>query len=1037
MKFRLTKTLVRGFLAVSILGTSFLSFPIEAAPRAKTPQKASSSPQSTISIAEINQRLGSAQSQISLETNKLNQLRADSTSAARELGLATQNNSTQALDVSISQSEQTIASLRSQREKYRSDSINLLAAHRSQLTALYTESLKLQSRSASLANDILAQRSKRDQAAAQSSNSSSRILDTYYADQNRTDSLIRVKQSDIGSFGNALAKAVSDSATATAAVESERRQQSDDVKRIDTQIATIDATIADLNSQIQKARHSASAGSVADQQKLTTVRSQKTQADDLYARTNSEISVLEAEKDRLGVQTGAAKKKYDSQRQPLADAMAAATGTLNDAKKDKESLVNHKEKLRLDSAIAGERSMYEQLLEDAARGKRNARPLAEAKETDINALVGKQDPLRKKTDIVQREASMAGMTLSQKRRLVDSILATSASTFAAFAVQASRAQQNLDNFDKSLPSSVSTSITRITEIDNVLQQKKETLQTQSQQSTLFGSEIAKLEATIAQSQSSTSTVTGPLENQIRDKSRERSDASNARTNASKIAAAGQTRSSGDLFKAMRDAASARSGKMVAEQQLQSYTSQKARISQLISDASTKGAQQQAAAATEKQRLDVSIANAEKEQISLTPQLDKIKRDSSDALRVYQSSQGAISQQIASLNQRTRDAEQTRQTFASERDRNKLQQNKLIASSSDKVASINRELLLCKSRTMIAEQDARSFVAQRVAQEAAAQREAARLESAIASTQRDLNDAMTRRDQMRAQLSAESSGESPALSRTREAIRQKENDIMNARSEVQLLESKVTLAINDSVTLAGKNSTTYNPYESTIARIDSQIVFKEQEIANLRTQRQKARIDSDASRRNQGNQLFTAHGEILKQKSFLSQKKSAASLLQTDRNRLSSDSSAIAMQQANSLRQKQSDLTQMDNRISQIQQSVTTLSQQRASIPSPTPYTPPPPPVRQTVQPVYTAPAPQPEPRPAAQQTPAPQQQATFSPANQAKAQKILEQVYTYVGDGKNSDAIKLFKSQQNMLSANLDADAYSTLKSTVEGVGGR
>ncbi|MBN2188333.1 MAG: hypothetical protein JW699_02675, partial [Chitinispirillaceae bacterium] len=232
---------------------------------------------------------------------------------------------------------------------------------------------------------------------------------------------------------------------------------------------------------------------------------------------------------------------------------------------------------------------------------------------------------------------------------------------------------------------------------------------------------------------------------------------------------------------------------------------------------------------------------------------------------------------------------------------------------------------------------------------------------------------------------------------------------NLQKDVAAATAEYQRAVHDSVQIAGAIPNTMQPYRQSLRTIDALMTVKSKELSNLQEQLDQTGSDGSKTSKRNAELLSGAHNEIVKKKESLEKAKNdlaqAAAAKSTAQNE--ADPSLKNYQQT------------LEAAKLQIKVHNELLAKKKDEISR-----------LQNVRDAIDARLKNPHSSPGGES-----RTAALSPKD--NAQKIAEDIYVMVGEGRIDDAADVFSRQQELLRANLDHESFTALRMTITEMGGK
>jgi hypothetical protein len=998
-----------GALSVFLLAGAVLALP----PRTAAP-----------SLDEINSRIAAQQRDVDSLTALRERLRLDSartSSESSQRNAAATRRQSESNDA-IAMKKAMAAKLRQQYVKAQQDSAGIVAKWREQNAALHKELALLEASIMTRSADLQALSARRDQIGGTSAGDDRAGAGKLHQQQiARRDSLIRVRQNDAAEISAKRDKLRLDSLQAETKRTAERAQFSAALTRTDSMIAAADAAITQADQKSKASKADKDQKIAQAQGAVTTMTNQKKAADQKISLLETEIGSLGAERQRTIQSSDESQRRYEQAHAPYQKALTAAETDVQKINKEKNALNALRQKLVLDSAVAKTRDALDKAIQAEAEKKKGAKKLVEQRENELDSLLSRQDAAAKAVPgLRQFETRYQGSTVNQKMTLVDSVLGGIDTRVATAVAARDKAAQNLALFEKKNPKPQDPSTQRVQQIDDqVAAKKKEVIQ--------LTAATDSLNIQIQEAQNNLSSLVaaqpraGTVPAETGQQRAEKAALTEKRSKLIRDSIQNDAANTGALLRIKSEMTGATAKILLVQNEIAQHTAERDKSKQALAAIQERSKQQQTSAAAERKKTDSLIAVKQQEISMVSLKSEKTREDSISLYR-------QVAQQLQSLNPAPGSLASPIATLDREIALLQNQNDSLRRSSATGVpgadesakiaahiASVNRSLDL--ATTQIATlQSARTNAIAKLTHEkdyydslaAAGEKELAALTAKLEKARKDslAGEALVRQASQKASA----------------GVTEQDNALAAKQQESAQLSAELNRAIEDSARSAEKIPATVISFHQAIQSIDATIAIKQKELADLQQRREKAKQDSAQEYKRQSESLIAAHNEIVKRGSLLAQKRADIATETAKRKKMAADTvlyqkqgkdavvvATMELQRiAGLIEKKKSELARLQSTITAANANVRATSSRGGVI-----ETPP------TTAPAAATPV-------------------SGSPVSSGAevAQKRSEEIYTLLGENKVAEAAKKFKTLQGFLKINLDAEAFQTLKTTIEQMGG-
>jgi uncharacterized small protein (DUF1192 family) len=995
------RTLVAALMSSSILVS------------AQTPKKATPSLQS---VTQLDSRIAQLKNEIADISVSLQKARQDSASMVADI---TRQNSTEesrlnACESAVEKKVAEIAEFKKQSTTSRQDSLTLVAGFRQKSVDIRARILQYESDKAAKSAELV---------------TISRRLEALQSDQGflgdqtvamlqrnimRCDTQLAQKKDEIIMLEKKREMFRQDSLQAESSRAEERRRTAAESQETAGSLMAIDAGIANAAAKLKAARlDSVTAG---DQEKRTIagIIEQKNSITTRIASLNSAIRTNAAERQRIQQSIGALQTKYDQGRAPLTAALTTVDMQLKKRQREKESLVMLREKLTLDSAVAGCQKQLDSVLFLVSQRNRDAKRAQSELENELNTLSLKLDTYTRarRGTIEQLEARLQAQTIFQKLALTDGFLRTTENEIANLTAKRRTAESALTNFDETNPLASNPSIKRLTQLDTDTKARTSEIEELTLQRDSLSSQITIHEKNIGAIAASSFLRIWSADSVYRACLAEK-DRATIQKNQIQLDNTTAEKSQAASIGHFRTELAAINLQIVsAEREVAGLTAERDSHRRNLLAAQDKNAQTKLSARQEKLQLDSSAAFKQKTIAMLAEQVEKVRQDSAALAQEFRISLAAASRGATRVDSISRRRDLERLYLSNQRDSVKTAFLTNQRKNSVKVAALGQEIATL-TRQLAAKQ---AEIAERKSsldlQVAGLKRERNQIDMDVAAIDRAVADLETQvKKSYSDSIAAESARRTTAL-RMSQTMFAKDTAIDAQNRLAKALINQVEQKKQDSVRVAGQYQTAIAPIVRSIRTCDSLIKARELEIAALRNQIAKARQDSLAENKRQAGALLTAHDDIIRVANQVRSAQSMASQLALEKQRVVTDSLAEQRANAAMVAGIKNTLANQSTAIQVKRRQKDALLARRSAVDQQV----------GAAEGSYSTP-------------PAPRAAKPALPAgvdNAALAKKNLESIYSLLGEDRVPEAIQIFKTQNENLRKNLDPDAFQMLKMTIE-----
>jgi chromosome segregation ATPase len=421
-------------------------------------------------IRQIDSRITALQSELSALESQSDQSSRDSVaivSASAAQLIQIQSKMAQ-VDNLIASKKNEIAQVKSQRQNLGRDSLQKVTAYNSERSLLSdrVRQTELSSTGAQNELNVLTQRMTQLQQFSQQQSDPSQV--SIQKEKSRYDSIAVAKQEMLNAMHLQLKQMESDSGAQAVSIQSVQLKNEQEFQQVTGELAAADGRVQSAKGALDQAKARLAEKKGAVNATVQQLISRKASLASQLTQSSGSIKGYEAELSRLRANAGAVQKKYEAGRAPIAAQLNEATTTLATREQQQKVWMVIRDKFTLDSTISATRNQLDELIQQAASGKRGAKKLIDPKETELNALLGKQDGYLHEPGVKQMEAQLASLTMSQKRARIEQVLSNIANDISKQTTLKMQAQQALAQYDTNNPLSSDPSLKRMRQLDTLL-----------------------------------------------------------------------------------------------------------------------------------------------------------------------------------------------------------------------------------------------------------------------------------------------------------------------------------------------------------------------------------------------------------------------------------------------------------------------------------------------------------------------------------------------------------------------------------------
>jgi hypothetical protein len=967
-----------------------------------------------LSIEQIDGRIAQLENDIALLTESVGRLQADSASAIAEYAGQNSTLSTQLgeFEIAISKKIGELTELKLQRDKSRQDSLALVNAFRLKAPALNSEILRTEKAIMTQSAELAQISNRLETLKADNGAIAAQNIAALQAGAARDSSLLAMKKNELATLTEQRAKSRQDSLLVEKNRDVELGRFAAEGQQIDSMLEMIDAQMAFAAAKVKSARLDSISNRTREMQKVTAVNELLTQTSNRFNTLNVELKTLTAERLRLQQSTGSLQAKYNQGRASLAAALSSVDAQQKRRSRDKESLGMLREKIRLDGEIAKCHNQMDSLIMQGA-SKRSGKEMKKAqtdKENECNALSLKLDEYVRKGNVAQMEARLKAQTLFQKAAIVDSILRVVDSELLDLNSQKTQAENALGQYDRSNPLAGNPTIMRMVQLDTQIQSRSSVIQEMGMRRDSLENQLKLAEknvkAVAAQSflqiwavDSSHRAQMQEIERVVAQKNRLRQDS----LATAKIQAAVVSQAKSEVSQINLQV-------LACEREISALSTAIEKNRRGILDTQEKNRLTRSMAQQEKTRLDSIVSVKQQFVATLSTQADKARQDSVAAGRELQQMLTAAARAIGRTDSIGRMRDQERLWLTGQRDSVKQLINAAMRRQSDKLLLIGRDKSSRLGQISEKGDELATLKNSRQTLVSGLKRERAMIDSTINATERAINATAAQLEKTRNDSVATEAVRQQSTQRMKVALIAKDTTIQSLQRQVETLMGQLQQKRQDSSKIAAQALPSILPYRNKIRMYDSLIAAKEKEIAGLRTEQATARQDSVAERRRQTASLVVAQEDIARANNTVTQARNSVSALASEKQKTLAEGEAEQRRTTSMLDAIRKSVAEQSLMLMQKKKYAENLAVQRDEI-------------------AARIAAAEGQSAPRNRQGAKPAVVASVNPAEAAL--KNLEIIYTHLSENRFDEAMRLFKSENENLRQNLDADSYTALKTTI------
>jgi len=434
-------------------------------------------------IMLIDQKILSTQSDISACNNTLHKLTQDSIAAISGFQTSTQQNKAPLTDIEkeIAALSQKLNQLNKEIYAIKQDSIQAAYKLDSQKVYYTKESARLQQLISATSASIKSMTEQRNQYIRTASLTSNDALTALNAENARIDLLLSNYHNELSNLKIRVAKLKQDSINITIQLQNNQALASKDMRKHDSLIDITNRQVQIASNQLSQAKAKRNDFLNANNQILQNYTSQRAKIMSSTGLISANLTKAQNEYNQIRTNLSAIISKYESGKAPLIKKVREIDSVLHTRQMQKSLWALMDEKWSLDSAISAKRNELDQIIQQAAQKRKNAMKLTEAKEAELNALLGKLDQYLEKPGVKQASSQLNSLTSTQKKARIAEVRSNIDKDIAKQTSLQQQARQNLTAYEKNNPATNNPSVQKLQQLEQsitTLQKQKETLNRQ-------------------------------------------------------------------------------------------------------------------------------------------------------------------------------------------------------------------------------------------------------------------------------------------------------------------------------------------------------------------------------------------------------------------------------------------------------------------------------------------------------------------------------------------------------------------------------
>ncbi len=436
-----------------------------------------------VQIQLIDQKILSTQSNISVCNNTLSKLTQDSITTISGYQTNAQKNKAPLTDLEkeIAAISQKLNLINKEIYKAKQDSAQTAQKLDSQIVSYNRESTRLQQLISAASNSIKSMTEQRNQYIKTASLTNNNALTALNAENAKIDLLLSNYHNELSNLKIRVAKLKQDSINITMQLQNNQVLASKDLKKHDSLIDITNRQVQIASNQLSQVKAKRNDFINSNNQILQNYTAQRAKIISSEGLISANLTKSQNEYNQIRTSLSAIISKYESGKAPLIKKVREIDSILNIREMQKTLWAVMDEKWSLDSAITAKRNELDEIIQQAAQKRKNAMKLTEAKEAELNALLGKLDQCLGKPGVKQAASQLNSLTSSQKKARIAEVRSNIDKDITRQTTLKQQALQNLTAYEKNNPATSNPSVQKLQQLEQsimTLQNQKEALNRQ-------------------------------------------------------------------------------------------------------------------------------------------------------------------------------------------------------------------------------------------------------------------------------------------------------------------------------------------------------------------------------------------------------------------------------------------------------------------------------------------------------------------------------------------------------------------------------
>ncbi len=965
-------------------------------------------------IRQIDSRIGTLESELITLESQSAETGRDSAAivSASNIQLNQIQSKIVQVDKAVSAKKNEFAEAKAQRMNLSRDSLAKVTAFNSQRADLKEKIRKMEQSISAAENELTTLNQRKAQMTMYAQQTSDPSQGTILKEKQKYDSIVVAKQEVLNALHTQLKQLENDSVVQAGSLKTLRARNEQALQQINNDIAAAESGFASAKSSLNQSKAKLAQQKSTIGAMVQKLMSRKASLASSVTQSQSRLNGYETELKKLRVSAGALQQKYEAGRAPLVTQLNEASATLATREQQKQIWTLISEKHVVDSMVSVARNELDQTIQDAATGKRGAKKLIDTRESELNALLGKQDTYLRTPGLKQMEAQLASMTASQKRARIEQVLGNIIADISKQQSAKMRAEQALAAYDANNPVSSDPSLRRMRSLDTLLaveQQKKAALSTSIDSADYF---VKVYKDSITALDAASNTEISAYDNEYRNALNQKNTLVAQRNQQVKSQKDEYAVNSSTIAGIIDRMNGVRLKIGSVEQEIQNAQSRSADAQQRLTATQQKFEQGRMVASNEALVIGKTITDKQLAIKGLTDNVQQVRAQQGVLETNFQNEIMMITNAIVAKKQQINNKNAELQQLNNQRNSLKFEYDNEVSKQQSSLASLRTAASGNASRRNSLKAEIASLQSKRSTQLSMIQNQITALSRSINKANLDLENVNSAYSAaLQDSINFESTRDAAFMTVKRMVARQ-DSIINSLRIEMSAVSAAYEKDRADSIAAVSKNASSVAPHVKKIKQLDSLILLKEKELNSLKGKRMQAVQDSIESAQGTEEALQRTAGELRKKQERMNALEIQYAMQEKEKKRIESDA-AQKGEQFKDTRQVYS--SKINSQMMKLAEYQTRLSKLTSDL--------------QAAQAALAAA----EGRPTAPVKASSGNNAAAknsSVKNGKDAQLLIEKIYTLMGENKMGEAKKLFDSNIAQLKKFASPDAVKMLESS-------